>query len=769
MSSLKKPHEKDAARMLNFLHGDDAHTFQTVPEGGQRQSAQILHGHLDKCIATLTELNTSGSGVFVCVNETDLKGRKSDNIIRVRALSADFDAPDSHRVEWLLSLSLPPNMIIESSPGKHHAYWVFNVGEISLTEFRPLQQRIAMALESDEKICDPSRVLRVAGFWHQKAEPFLTNICHIGDYYTAGQVRKFVLSLTPKTKTEPDTPQVSQEYKTSHTLHLGEMPEHIKQAKQKTFLWDALYASQSTATDIEAALSFIPNDDREVWLKVGMALKTSDFENAYEIWCSWSNTSEKYDPANQLATWKSLDRHGEVKLGTIYYYAGKHGYKRSSVNNLSSGQSSVQEDVQGSPEASLSMDLYTITAEIKKLAEFTMIEYELKREGEAKRLGMRASKLDEFVKVYRQTDVKDVFFEEVSMWHEVVDGNILLDEIEDTIKKFIIAEPHIATAAALWIVFTWCIDVMKIAPIACITAPEKRCGKTQLLHLIGRLVKRPQTVVSITTSALFRMITEYTPTLLIDEADTFIKDNEELRGILNGGHDRQSSYVYRTVGDEHKVGRFNVWGAKAISGIGHLPDTLRDRSILLELRRKKKTEVVERLRRAPEESFSVLRQKLCRWAEDNMDVLKNSQTSLPDELNDRAQDNWEPLLAIADCVGGNWGEKARQCALTMNSTDQDPQSVGESLLTDIKKVFDQRNVDQLSTDELIKGLCEDEASRWRTFDYGKAISPRQLANRLRTFRIKPCTVRAKSTTGKDTCKGYALKDFKDAFSSYLDI
>ncbi|MEG8242950.1 hypothetical protein MKS77_15870 [Acinetobacter baumannii] len=67
--------------------------------------------------------------MFVCVNETDLKGRKSDNIIRVRALCADFDAPDSHRVEWLLSLSLPPNMIIESSPGKHHAYWVFNVGK----------------------------------------------------------------------------------------------------------------------------------------------------------------------------------------------------------------------------------------------------------------------------------------------------------------------------------------------------------------------------------------------------------------------------------------------------------------------------------------------------------------------------------------------------------------------------------------------------------------------------------------------------------------
>ncbi|CAM0803090.1 DUF3631 domain-containing protein [Acinetobacter baumannii] len=766
MSSLKEPHEQDAARMLSFLHGDDAHTFQTVPEGGQRQSAQILHGHLDKCIATLTELNTSGSGVFVCVNETDLKGRKSDNIIRVRALCADFDAPDSHRVEWLLSLSLPPNMIIESSPGKHHAYWVFNVGEISLTEFRPLQQRIAMVLGSDEKICDLSRVLRVAGFWHQKGEPFLTNICHIGDYYTTDQIKDFVWSLKSGSHSELD----SHFQTSSEMLKLGDMPPHIKQAKHITTLWNTVAPLYSTnIEEIEEVLSFIPGDDRKIWVDVGIALRNSNFENAYDIWCRWSAKSDKYDTYEQQKNWDTFEGYNRVTLGKIYHLAAKHGYKRSSVDSLTCGQNSVLADVLDTPEVPAALDIHTVIGEIKKLAELTMIEYELKREGEAKRLGLRASKLDEFVKLYRRTDVKDVFFEEVSMWHEVVDGTVLLEEIENTIKKFIISEPHIATAAALWIVFTWCIDVMKIAPIACITAPEKRCGKTQLLHLIGRLVKRPQTVVSITTSALFRMISEYTPTLLIDEADTFIKDNEELRGILNGGHDRQSSYVYRTVGDEHKVGRFNVWGAKAISGIGHLPDTLRDRSILLELRRKKKTEVVERLRRAPEESFSVLRQKLCRWAEDNMDVLKNSQTSLPDELNDRAQDNWEPLLAIADCVGGNWGEKARQCALIMNSTDQDPQSVGESLLTDIKKVFDQRNVDQLSTDELIKGLCEDEASRWRTFDYGKAISPRQLANRLRTFRIKPCTVRAKSTTGKDTCKGYALKDFKDAFSSYLDI
>ncbi|MDC5290586.1 DUF3631 domain-containing protein [Acinetobacter baumannii] len=768
MSNLSEINAKDAYTMLHFLHGDGAYTFQTLPEGGQGQSPRILHGHLDKCIATLTELNTSGSGVFVCVNETDLKGRKSDNIIRVRALSADFDAPDSQRVEWLLSLSLPPNMIIESSPGKHHAYWVFNVGEISLTEFRPLQQRIAMVLESDEKICDPSRVLRVAGFWHQKDEPFLTNICHIGDYYTALQVRNFALSLVPKTDTKSEDSKAAQKSKTSHTLHLGEMPAHIKQAKQKTFLWEALYASHSTVTDIKAALSFIPNDDRDVWLKVGMALKTSNFENAYEIWGAWSGTSDKYDPAVQQRTWDSLDGYDQVTLGTIYHLAFQHGYKRASGNSLSSGQISTPENVQDS-QGVPPVDLHTAIAEIKKLAELSMLEYELNREVEAKRLGIRASRLDELVKQHRQTDVRDVIFEEEDLWPEAVEGATLLDEIEGLIKKYIVLESHIATAAALWIVFTWCIDAMKIAPIACITAPEKRCGKSQFLQLIGRLVKRPQTVVSITTAALFRMISEYTPTLLIDEADTFIKDNEELRGILNGGHDRNSSFVYRTVGDDHKIGRFNVWGAKAISGIGHLPDTLKDRSILLELRRKKKGEYVERLRHAPDEVFVVLRQKLNRWASDNLDALKQAKPIAVDELNDRAQDNWEPLFAIADCVGCGWDMKARKCAFTMHNTEPDTLSTGEELLSDIKKVFDNCGVDRMSTEDLIAELCRDNDSRWRTYDYGKYITPRQLATRLKGFHIKPCTMRVKSTTGKATCKGYALSDFKDAFSSYLAV
>jgi putative DNA primase/helicase len=115
---------------------------------------------------------------------------------------------------------------------------------------------------------------------------------------------------------------------------------------------------------------------------------------------------------------------------------------------------------------------------------------------------------------------------------------------------------------------TWFVDVIQVAPLAIITAPEKRCGKSLLLSTLGRLVRRAIEASNISPSALFRSIEKWQPTLLIDEADSFMKDNEELRGILNSGHTRAGSFVIRSVGDDHVPTRFSTWGCKVISGIG---------------------------------------------------------------------------------------------------------------------------------------------------------------------------------------------------------
>ena len=402
---------------------------------------------------------------------------------------------------------------------------------------------------------------------------------------------------------------------------------------------------------------------------------------------------------------------------------------------------------------------------VKRLAAMKKLDYVQVRKATAKRYDIPAGMLDDLIKEAQQESEKtsDDMFAEIEPWPEPVKGAELLNKIEQTIRRFIVCEPETARAAALWIVMTWLIDVVKVAPLAVITAPEKRCGKTQLLDLIGKMSYRPMSTSSITPSALFRSIEMWQPTLLIDEADAFINDNEEMRGLLNAGHSRTSAFTIRTVGDDHTPKRFNVWGAKAIAGIGKLQDTVMDRSITLELRRKLDCEHVDRIRHAEPGLFETLCRKLCRFAEDNRETIRNARPSLPEELNDRAQDNWEPLLSIADTAGGEWPEKAIAAALKISGDNQSAQSIGTELLSDIKEVFDEKNVSKLFTSDLIAALCEDSEKPWDTYNRGKPISPRQLSNRLKEYGIKSKDIRI----GYENKKGFEKSQFEDAFNRYI--
>lgn len=410
-----------------------------------------------------------------------------------------------------------------------------------------------------------------------------------------------------------------------------------------------------------------------------------------------------------------------------------------------------------------------IEAELQRLASLSLIDYDRCRVAEAKRLNIRPVILDKLIKQYQSTNDDDAsgtdMFPEIEVWDDEVDGIALLDEIALIIHRHIVCEKPTIYAATLWIVFSWCIDVMQVAPIACITAPEKRCGKTQLLNLIGMLCKKPLPASNITAAALFRSIEAFEPTLLIDEADAFLKDNEELRGILNSGHSRQSAFVIRTVGDNHEPKRFSTWGAKAISGIGHLSDTLKDRSVLLELRRKQPNEQRKRLRHADMNQFETVKRKLARWAEDNAEALRVARPSLPEALNDRAQDNWESLLAIADRVGGHWASTARHAAMSISGIEEEAPSINEELLADIKAVFEKICVTRISSVDLLEHLCGDDEAPWATWTKGRPMTPRQLSKRLGDFGITSKPLRDIS----GVFKGYELSDFKDAFNRYLKV
>lgn len=417
------------------------------------------------------------------------------------------------------------------------------------------------------------------------------------------------------------------------------------------------------------------------------------------------------------------------------------------------------------PESELESHENPLDAAIARLAALSPLQYDLVRKAEAKALGVRPGTLDAAVKNARKgSDNDNLPFTEVDPWPEPVDPARLLTDIAKTIRRFIVCNEEVAQTVALWVAMTWFIDVVQVAPLAVITAPEKRCGKSQLLFLLGRLSARAITASSISPAALFRTIDAWNPTILIDEADACMKDNEELRGLLNSGHTRDSAYVIRTVGDTFTPTKFNTWGAKALAGIGHVADTLMDRAVILELRRKLSHEVVERIRHAEPGLFDTLQSKLARFADDYSDKVRQARPPLPNSLNDRAQDNWEPLLAIAMTASNEWLKIGTTAALKLSGGENASQTIGTELLSDIQEVFEEKQVDRISTAELIKALCADDEKPWATYNRGLPIKPRQLASKLNGYDIHSKSIRIGYN---ETPKGYERNQFEDAFFRYI--
>lgn len=236
-----------------------------------------------------------------------------------------------------------------------------------------------------------------------------------------------------------------------------------------------------------------------------------------------------------------------------------------------------------------------------------------------------------------------------------------------------------------------------------------------------------------------------------------------MRGIINSGHTRDSAYVIRTIGDDHTPTRFSTWGAKALSGIGKLPDTIMDRSVILQLRKKLKHECADRLRYAEPQLFANLASQIKRCVDDNREAIRLCRPDLPAQLGDRQQDNWEPLLAIADIAGGDWSERARDAALYLSGVGEPVRTIGNELLSDIHDVFAEKRMDKIWSADLIKALCSDEEKPWATYNRGKPINPRQLSNRLGEYGIKPTGIKI----GLVNQRGYRMEQFKDAFDRYL--
>jgi hypothetical protein len=399
---------------------------------------------------------------------------------------------------------------------------------------------------------------------------------------------------------------------------------------------------------------------------------------------------------------------------------------------------------------------------IAELAALPPLKYARRRKAAADTIGIPVGMLDKLVMAERKAEhagEAQPAHWDVEPWPDPVDGALLLDTVADLFSRYAVLPQHAPEALALWVVHAWALDCFQCSPLAALVSPTKRCGKTRVLAILKWLAPRSELAGSISAAALFRYIEHERPTLLIDEFDLG-GDDEELRRILNSSHKRAGARVIRCEGEDNRPRPFSTWAPKAVATIAKLADTLRDRSIVIEMRRKTTAETVERWNDDDTEEMATLRRKILRWTEDQAEALKRAIPDVRADLDDRAADNWRPLLAIADVAGGNWPMHASDAAVGLSGDREDDEPLVR-LLADIRDMFaEMPQATWIGSAQLAERLGKLDGSLWQEWKGGKPIAPAGIARLLKRCGIHPN--RSAGTGGR-----YLKAAFEDAWTRYL--
>jgi ferredoxin len=335
-----------------------------------------------------------------------------------------------------------------------------------------------------------------------------------------------------------------------------------------------------------------------------------------------------------------------------------------------------------------------LDVEIRRLSGLPPALYEHERKLVADKFGIRTTVLDKLVNRVRDNGADErqghaLQLTEIEPWPDTVDGGELLHDIVREMRRYVVMPEDDAITAALWVLHSYIFDVFTCTPRLCITSPEKGCGKTTLLDVISCLINRPLAAVDVTGAAIFRTIEALQPTVLFDEADnTFNRTANgngtasDILAILNSGH-RFGGQVIRTVGDDHEPRIFRTHAPVVIALIGRAPGTLDDRSVHIRLRRKHSGERADRFRNDRTQPLQSLARRARRWSEDRRPDVAVRDPDMPDDMFNRAADNWRPLRLsrVIRILRSNVADLERQ-----HCPEKDTLQTGRSV--DLKEIAD---------------------------------------------------------------------------------
>jgi hypothetical protein len=402
---------------------------------------------------------------------------------------------------------------------------------------------------------------------------------------------------------------------------------------------------------------------------------------------------------------------------------------------------------------------------LNRLSSMSSLDQAKVLKSEAQKLGIPVGDLRGALKTHQKAgsaEQSNDVVESLAPWDGPLDPAAIAEEIRTSVTAYAVVAPHVDTALALWVMASYRLNEFRKFPLLNITAPEMNCGKSVIIDLLACYCGRALEVENISPSAIYRTIELCQPTLLIDEADTFLKGNEDARGILNSAHKRGGGVV-RTVGDDHEPKKFSTYTPIAIAGIGAVHGTILSRCIVVQMERMGPDDHIHTMMATDEPQALAARSKLLAWA---AEVIPGGVAMVvPKTGNRRIMDCWNPLFVIAHLLGGEWPERCLRAFQALNQRDAEEDNPGTELLRDIRRVFELEGGTAIHTSVLVESLIALDDSRWADWNRGRGINAKGVAKLLKPYRVRSQQIKIQGLNRH----GYPMASFERPFAKYCPV
>jgi hypothetical protein len=328
-------------------------------------------------------------------------------------------------------------------------------------------------------------------------------------------------------------------------------------------------------------------------------------------------------------------------------------------------------------------------------------------------------------------------------------------EVRAYIASYLVLPPTqkdaILDILTLWSMHTYSLKAAGVTPYLFVVAATQGAGKTRVLEVLSTLVNNPSRVEVNPTAPVVRLYANEARTLFLDEIDMLAKD-QSFVAVANSGY-RAGGSVTR-VGRAKERGQFadstNTFCPKAFAGIARegslpLPSATLDRGLTIRIVRATPEELRQTKRfrvdvMRDETEVVALRDWMTTWSHVNYATLRDAWVDVPQLSTSRAMEVVEPLIGIADALGADWGERARNAVQILDGEREQATDPNAALIADVREVLTawmerNRGTKNIPVEELVN-LRNDLDGRQLT----ERLNPIQFGKRLGAFGIKSTPV-----------------------------